>query len=229
MGFGSLRGNSLVAPSIGTSLTAAVLLANLPQLIISSLYLLYNGLFTAMLVSLEWSTFALKRQRLRVTVPVGQQRSTYWLQLPHIYAIPLIVAMALLHWLVAQSIFLASVVFYNDGKRVRDDGAILGCGFSCIAIIFAILLGAVMLFALLGNGCRRYDYRLEIPVASSCSAAISAACHLPRDDIGAEQKLVQWGALVERCYDIEESAHCVCEGKGAFAPKHYCLTSFDVI
>lgn len=60
-----------------------ILLANLPQTIISFLYLTYNDLFTCMLVAKEWNQFAHKRKTLRVSYPVvEEQRSTFWLQLP---------------------------------------------------------------------------------------------------------------------------------------------------
>ena len=86
LGFGSVNANSVVgiAP---TGLIATTLFANLPQGILSFLYLTYNGLFTCMLGSYEWSRFSRFRKALRVTAPVGNQRSTYYLQLPYTYAI----------------------------------------------------------------------------------------------------------------------------------------------
>ena len=42
----------------------AVLLANLPQIILSFLYFAYNGLFTCMLLAEEWSGYASKRRFL---------------------------------------------------------------------------------------------------------------------------------------------------------------------
>ena len=194
MGFGSLRADSLVCPSLGLSLTGAVLLANLPQLIISFLYVLYNGLFTSMLVAAEWASFASKRQPLRVTNPRGDQISTYWLQLPYAYSVPILVAMTLLHWLVSQSIFLASIKFYRAGLELEgDDTEVMGCGYSCAAIIFAIVLGLLLVCALVGTSFRRYPG--GIPLASTCSAAISAACHPPKDDTEAAWKELQWGVV----------------------------------
>ena len=43
-------------PGVPRNLIEAVLLANLPQLIISIIYLNYNGLLTSMLLSHEWSS-----------------------------------------------------------------------------------------------------------------------------------------------------------------------------
>ena len=194
MGFGALRADSLVYPSLGASLTGAVLLANLPQLIISFLYVLYNGLFTSMYVVAEFASYSQKRQPLRVTHPQGDQNSTYWLQLPYAYSVPILIAMTLLHWLVSQSIFLASIQFYRGGLELDgspEDTKVMGCGYSCAAIIFAIVVGVLLLAALVGCGFRRYHS--SVPMASTCSVAISAACHPPSDDKDAAFREVQWG------------------------------------
>lgn len=86
LGFGSVSANSVVSIA-PTGLIATTLFANMPQAILSFLYLTYNGLFSCMLGADEWSRFALFRKPLRVTLPVGNQRSTYYLQLPYTYAI----------------------------------------------------------------------------------------------------------------------------------------------
>lgn len=59
-----------------------VVIVNLPQLLRSSLYLMYNGLFTCMLLLSEYNKFTIHRKSLRVSTPRSQQRSTYCLQLP---------------------------------------------------------------------------------------------------------------------------------------------------
>jgi hypothetical protein len=93
LGFGSVNSNSVVwvAP---TGLVATTLFANLPQGILSFLYLTYNGLFSCMLGAREWSQFARFRKALRVTAPMENQRSTYYLQLPYTYAIVCVFASA---------------------------------------------------------------------------------------------------------------------------------------
>ena len=88
---------------------ASVLVANVPQLILSFLYLNLNGLLTSIFSAMEWSDFVLERKTLRVSNPKGAQRSTYFLQLPYKMGVPLIVVSGLLHWLVSQSIFLVVV------------------------------------------------------------------------------------------------------------------------
>lgn len=101
LGFGAITSRTIIAtrpPTTDTSgLILNVLVANLPQLIFSCLYLLYNGILTSMCLAHEYSNYSIRRKSLRVTSPHGDQRSTYWLNLPYIYSIPLLAISALLH------------------------------------------------------------------------------------------------------------------------------------
>ncbi len=111
LGYGAVNSETTVhfyGPTAG-KLIPIILIANLPQALLSFLYLTYNALFTCMLLAEEWSGFAHQRKSLRVSCPVGKQRSTYWLQPPNIYSLPLLVMSAMLHWLVSQSLFLVRV------------------------------------------------------------------------------------------------------------------------
>ena len=172
-----------------------ILISNSPQLILSFLYLTYNGLFTSMLLAKEWSGFAHHRKTLRITSPKDQQRSTYWLQLPYRYSIPLSVTSSLLHWLVSQSIFLARVTVLDPTGAEDTSQSISTCGYSNIAIIFVISFGSILPLIAIVYGFRRYPSGM--PLAASCSAAISAACHPPEADIDAASKPLQWGVTGE--------------------------------
>ncbi|KAK8131082.1 hypothetical protein PG984_007520 [Apiospora sp. TS-2023a] len=83
----------------------ALLVANLPQLILSFCYLLINNLFTQLQAEQEWNSYAQTYKPLRVSYPEGGQLSTYRLQLPYKYSVPLIAMSAVLHWLVSNSIY----------------------------------------------------------------------------------------------------------------------------
>ena len=177
-----------------------ILLANLPQVILSFLYMMYNGVFTCMLLSHEWNMFGYRQRPLRVTTPSGKQRSTYWLQLPYQYSLPLLVLSGLMHWLVSQSLFLARIamrgdpIFHlNSHDPEHEDITISTCGYSPIAIFFTIIVGSTMVIGLIANGFRKY--RPGIPLASSCSAAISASCHPPAEDIDAAMLPIRWGEV----------------------------------
>ena len=172
-------------------MTGATLLANLPQIILSFLYLTYNSLFTGMLLGHEWSLFSHHHRTLRVTSPQPGQRSTYWLQIPYTYAIPLLTLSCLLHWLTSQSLFLA--VFTTSGLIEGEiSKTISGVGYSCIAIIFVLALSILALVTAVRMGYKKFA--AETTTVSSCSAAISAACHAlgpdPEEIIG---KKVRWG------------------------------------
>ena len=170
---------------------------------------MYNGLFTCMLLAREWAEYAHNRKPLRVTSPTKSQRSTYRLQLPYKYGVPLLLLSGTLHWLVSQSLFLARVsVFTSDGVEDTEN-SISSIGYSNIAIITVIALGTVVVFLGILTGFRRYPP--GIPLAGSCSAAISAACHRPEGDTDAAQKPLMWGAV---------------ETEGSIG--HCCFTSIEV-
>lgn len=195
---------------ISGKLIPMILVANLPQALLSFLYLTCNALFTTMILAEEWSGFAHERKTLRVSFPVGNQRSTYWLQLPYVYSIPLLVMSGILHWLVSQSLFLVRIIVERrDYEEQELDDLISTCGYSPIAIITIIPLGALLLLVVIAIGFR--EYRKGMPLAGSCSAAISAACHRPEEDVDAAVLPVLWGVV---------------STEGPIG--HCCFTSFEV-
>ena len=172
---------------------APILLANAPQVILSFLFLTYNGLFSSMLLMEEWSGFAHERKALRVSWPVGVQRSTFWLQLPYKYGVPLMIMSGVLHWFVSQSIFLVHVIQLDHEDNVDPKNSISTCGYSNIAIISVIILGSIIVLLGLLAGSRKY--KEGMPLVGSCSAAISAACHPLKDDPDASLLPLMWGAV----------------------------------
>lgn len=77
MGYGAISLKTVITPLTG-SLTRVILVANLPQVILSFLYLTYNSLFTCMLVAKEWIsliaeiTAQLKHARLFTKIDIRQ-------------------------------------------------------------------------------------------------------------------------------------------------------------
>ncbi|KAL8901925.1 MAG: hypothetical protein Q9207_004966 [Kuettlingeria erythrocarpa] len=212
LGYGTVTFQSLYTgnafPTLG-GIVLPVFVANSPQLLLSFLYLAYNDLFTCMLLSREWTGYAQYRKPLRVTRPRGKQRSTYFLELPYSYGIPLLIVSGALHWLVSQSIFLARITVFDSLDREDERYSVSTCGYSCIAIISVIFVSTIALLAGNANGFRKYP--VGMPLAGSNSAAISAACHAPADDVDASVLPVMWGAVRT-------------EGKIG----HCCFTSFEV-
>ncbi|KAL4893307.1 hypothetical protein BDV59DRAFT_207806 [Aspergillus ambiguus] len=222
LGLGKPSGSTTIVP--GQNIISLALLANTPQLVFSTLYLLCNGLFTCMLAVAEYNDFATQRKPLRVSWPKGQQRSTYYLSLPYRYSAPLITVVY----------FLVKInVFDVHGKRVEhssdsDTQPITSCGYSPLAMFVTIIVGIVAMTTLVGFSFRRL--RSNMPLASYCSAAISAACHPPPGDEDASLKPVMWGEVRQDSSDSSRSeeftaencapgyAHCSFTSKEVTAP-----------
>ncbi|KAL8847230.1 MAG: hypothetical protein Q9221_007717 [Calogaya cf. arnoldii] len=162
------------------SLFTPALLANLAQVLISYIYITFNNLFTCMLAGQEWMQFATRRQPLRVTSPIAQQRSTYLLKLPYHYSLPLLAISSVLSWLVSQSLFVVSVAVRDKGQLLPPNYMFSRCGYSPGAITLTLTVSAVLAFASIAVELRRDS--MGMPLAAICSGAISAACHPSADE-----------------------------------------------
>ncbi|ORY11736.1 hypothetical protein BCR34DRAFT_483765 [Clohesyomyces aquaticus] len=222
LGYGVVDPRAVISWNI-TSITSNIIMANLPQPILSFLYFSFNGLFTCMLLSVEWNKFGHERKGLRVShAPRGAQRSTYFLQLPYRFALPLMLLSGVLHWLVSQSIFLVAIDLYSDdglpNLLATEPGGWLTCGYSPIAIISVLILGIFMVLA--GFALGYLKYKPGIPLAGSCSAAISAACHSIEWD-GVEGRKIaisklQWGVVGT---GLDGIGHCAFSSKEVKQPE----------
>ena len=174
VGFGTVDAGYLVHGTINAPILANALIVNLPQLMLSVVYVICNTLLTSMLRSAEYSSFSLRRQSLRVSEPTGIQRSTYWLQLPFRYATPLIVVSGVLHWVVSESVFLVNITVTGNAPGSSTSA----CGWSEAALICVLILLGLAVAILLGIAFfRRYPPGL---VAEDLgSMAISKRCHPP--------------------------------------------------
>lgn len=137
--------------------------------------------------------YAHHRSTLRVTSPKGAQRSTYWLQLPYTYSLPLLILSSLLSWLASQSLFPVQIGILDLDRDIVNEKIISSCGYSPEAIILTTAVGSMIVFGTLATAARRYQPGM--PLASTCSAAISAACHRRPDDVDAAVLPVQWGVV----------------------------------
>ena len=82
-GFGTVHPQALISgwsieniSSPNSQILASVLIANLPQALLSFLYLTMNGLCTSMFLADEWSRFGRHRKPLRISTPREGQRKT---------------------------------------------------------------------------------------------------------------------------------------------------------
>ena len=202
LGFGQTSPLALVSLPKDTTVTAALLIANLPQLFVSLLHLNYNSFYTCVLLEKEWNAFALHRSTLRVSTPNAGQRSTYFLTLPYRYAIPLMSSSGLMHYLASESIFLARVRSFSPSGNLDDRNSITGCGYSPIPILCMIALAfttGITTFAI-----SKRKFRAGMPFAGHCSAVISAACHRLPTDAAITTKPIQYGIVS----DEDGIAHC---------------------
>lgn len=172
-----INGWSIPSSGVG-GLIGNVLVANIAQPVLPFLYFTINQLFTCMLAASEWSLLAAKRKGLRVSAsPIGSQRTSYTLQLPYKYALPLMILSGLLHWLVSQSIFVVNVESYffgeDDDLERNSEGDYMTCGYSPSAMVLVIIGGIVLVLGVIFIGRRRFTS--PIPIAGSCSAAIAAS------------------------------------------------------
>ncbi|OJJ42781.1 hypothetical protein ASPZODRAFT_76111 [Penicilliopsis zonata CBS 506.65] len=184
----------------GIHSTAAMVIANLPQLLITITYFAYNNVLTSMLVAVEYSSYGNTRKPLRVTWPVenSQQQSTYWLTIPYRYGLLFLIIQMIIHWLVSQGCYYLFLTPYTIIDEPDPNNIYSGIFLSPLPIILAAIIMGFMLFILIMLSFRQL--KSEIPLAGSCSAAISAACHPPKSEnletvaLG----LVTWGETTER-------------------------------
>lgn len=177
-------------------------------------YFSYNATITSMLLAHEWSGFFKRAKALRVSrTRRGLQRSTYFLQLPYRYAIPLLSLSALLHWLASQSLSVVSVELYNmfgahDSSGCTHDTESFvpserylnsRCGhdfvtmsYSPLGILLSLIVVVVLSVGLFVLGRTKLN---PMPVVGSCSAAVAASCHISPSEQSAWEKPLRWGVF----------------------------------
>ena len=201
MGFGTASISRLVHQTrysdYTTNLLTSTLLANTPQLILSLLYFAYNALFTCELVEQEWNDFGRYKKPLRVSLPKGEQKSTYWLNVHYKFGIPFIAAAFFLHWLISRAIFLVNIRFETPTPDFPPEFSmnivhLAQAGWSPIAVIISIIAAALVLLVGLLFGLRRYPP--GPPLSGCCSLIIAAACHAEPEELpGLSERRLQWG------------------------------------
>ncbi|KAH8817584.1 hypothetical protein DL96DRAFT_1751300 [Flagelloscypha sp. PMI_526] len=189
LGIGTLDPRTLISfmkwPSGDSATILSILVANSPQLLFSFLYLIFNTLFTSMSLAIEWSRYHQHPRSLRVSHRKGEQRSTYFLQIPYRLGIPVMIFSTVLHWLISQSIFLAKIDDMNFPNSVST------CGYSIGGMIATFVGGLILAVFAIILGSRRLPSGM--PLVGSCSLAIAASCHTP--DSTSELQPLKWGPL----------------------------------
>ncbi|KAJ5434136.1 hypothetical protein N7491_004731 [Penicillium cf. griseofulvum] len=171
---------------------ATVLAVNVPQAVISIIYAVYNNTLTRMLLAVEYNDFGVERKPLRVSFPTGEQRSTYYLSVPYRYSVPFIVLSTLSHWLASEALSFIQIVPRDTQGNLNRSRTLHGMGASSVGLRVMVIPWLIMVVAFLILMFRRFK-SAAMPIAMNCSAAISAACHPPPDDIDAAENPVMWG------------------------------------
>lgn len=208
MGFGNVHQDALVAADNQSSTIGMAILANIPQLFLALVWLLFMSATTSMFLAQDWSRFGQTGQALMVSSPRGEQRGTWLLGAPLKFAIPLMALQILLHWFMAQSIFLVQMTAYNqDGSiyQMSDfEEKMINCGFSPMGIVFTVITSLLLVLSSVVLMCRRFPEGSP-PMVSTCSAAISAACHPFVSEQHMEYREMIWTASKRFDYGV---GHC---------------------
>ncbi|KAF1922793.1 uncharacterized protein M421DRAFT_426533 [Didymella exigua CBS 183.55] len=160
-------------------------LANMSQVVLSLCYMNLNSFYTTMTSATEWNNLAFTRKGLRVSEPRGEQQSTYFLQLPYRWAMPLIVLGTALHWLLSQTFFLVRIDVFNEDGYLTTEGSRSACGTSVSSFIVFFVVFFGLCIAVRVQASR--NLVTGLPQAASNSLVISAACHPPSDEIDANK------------------------------------------
>jgi hypothetical protein len=147
-----------------------------------------------MLMGLEWSQYAYIRRTLRVSYPSATQRSSYRLQIPYRYGVPLMILIGSIHMLISESIYVVRVRVLTTNGQEDPYQSFVTCGYSLLALLVTIIVGTVAVIGVIAFGFRRYKPGMSLVRCSS--AAISAACHpRPNENRDAALRSLQWGAV----------------------------------
>jgi len=192
--WGSASTGSLSFGAKGASAKATIWnawLANMPQVLLSLCYLNLNTIRTSMASTAEWNDFAISRKGLRATKPIGDQRSTYFLQLPYKWSLPLVITSGGLHWILSQTFFISRIDRYNIDGTLTSWTSACGISFSGLVVFCSVCVALVTTVRWIG----RRPMMPRLPLAENCSLMVSAACHPGSKETEAHLGKVKWGVI----------------------------------
>ena len=214
LGLGTVDARAMVSLDPNTNTAGMAMLANVPQLFLAAIYIVFNPLVSLMFSADWWASLASARRSLVVSSPSAQQTSPPLLGASFGWGLTLLALHSVLHWLCSQSLFLVYAQVLDSAKDVRLSPKLAeswaGCGYSPIAAMFTIIAGATLWIIAVALGRRKLATPAP-PLVRNCSAAISASCH-PGQYIplpGGEEVInqIQWGAHREWVWP-DGGGHC---------------------
>ncbi|KAJ4371577.1 hypothetical protein N0V83_004796 [Neocucurbitaria cava] len=175
-----------------SGIVPTLIIANIPQLGFSLLYVVYTSIWGKLLVAQEFDRLTQTKKGLRVSErPRGMQRRSRLLTLPMRFALPLMVCSAALHWLCSQSFFMVRIDGVNAHREIDPNDRLVRLGYSATGVVSLIAVSVAMLLATVCVGAFR---RLRTGLGeTSMSVVISAACHVMRYEAEPWLQEVQWG------------------------------------
>jgi uncharacterized membrane-anchored protein YitT (DUF2179 family) len=218
-----LKGGAAISAAkevTGMNILALFVLVNIPQVLVSYIYLGLNNIMTTMLVMAEWCGYSAVSERqpkgLRVSSPLPdtEQRSTYFLSLPYRWSIPIMTILTVIHWLVTEVFFLVQVDVHTENSGAPNSIKSIRYMFlSNSTLWFIVLPLGVLSISILVAMSKAKTFPASIPLAGCCSASIAAACQPSRvqqDTSGLAKtfpsdlatKALIWG-VVERPEEME--------------------------
>lgn len=191
-----------------TGIVPTLLLANVPQLGFSLLYVVYANIWSKLLVAHEFDRMTQSKKGLRVSERRrGMQRASHFFTLPARYALPLMGCSAALHWLCSQSFFMVRIDGINSRGETDLEDRLVRLGYSVKGIVSLVGVAVAMMVATVCIGAFR---RLGTELGeTSMSVLISAACHPGRYENEPWLQEVQWGDVTEGPEVVDGAAHHV--------------------
>ncbi|KAI1419384.1 hypothetical protein F5Y12DRAFT_260391 [Xylaria sp. FL1777] len=195
--FGTATPETTFAFPTALEITEVALVAALPQLLLSFLYLSTNALLTTYFLSHELALFTLAPRSLRVSSnPAGTQTASLYLSLPRPVSWFLLATFAALGFVLSQAVF---------PLVPSTTPATPSIAFNPQALLILIVLVAVVLFVVLALGLRRTPGGADdganplVLTGGVNSALVSARCHASRSEGQGEFWLgpVMWGVVEE--------------------------------
>ncbi|KAF2735373.1 hypothetical protein EJ04DRAFT_435103, partial [Polyplosphaeria fusca] len=186
-----------------------IMLANFPQLALSLAFFVWNSHLSVMIAGRDYDGYAAAsegggegetgecgpRFGLRVTDPKDgtEQRADYLLTIPFKYWAPVNIVWTTMHWFASQAIFFARVDILSHWLLVTEF-SISQVGYSVLGMIgfFSVSLLALIIGVVIS--CQNLDNKM--PLAATCSGALSAACHPQDPSLKHQDKKVHWGVEV---------------------------------
>jgi hypothetical protein len=189
-----------------SGIVPTLLVANVPQLGFSLLYIIYTNIWSKLLVSHEFDRMTQMKKGLRVSErPRGMQRASHFFTLPARYATPLMACSAALHWLCSQSFFMVRIDGINSRGEIDPDDRLVRLGYSSTGIVLLIGVAFGLMVATVCVGSFR---RLRTGLGeTSMSVVISAACHPERYETEPWLQEVQWGDVTEEVETYGNASH----------------------